>query len=181
MKRETTWRDRLYLTVGTCFGLGYSPVLPGTCGALVAVVQYLLFVWLLPVQKDHLVWSSQTLALALALFAWAAFTIYLGAWAEEFFGKKDSGIFVTDEVVGTLLTLLLFRVTEHPYITLLWAFPVTRIIDILKIPPAKKLEELPVGWGVVADDLLGSVYAAGLLHLLCFVWPAAFGVVPPTP
>ena len=48
MKRETTWRDRLYLTVGTCFGLGYSPILPGTCGALVGVAQYLVFVWVLP-------------------------------------------------------------------------------------------------------------------------------------
>ena len=175
--RELTWKDRLYLFVGTCFGLGYAPILPGTCGALVAVVQYLLIVWLLPKpDTDHQVWSSQTLALLIAFVAWTAFTIYLGAWAEEYFGKKDSGIFVTDEVVGTLLTLLLFRVPEHPYITLLWAFPLTRIIDILKIPPAKKLEELPVGWGVVADDLVGSVYTAALLHLLYYLWPALFGI-----
>ncbi|MCE9528787.1 MAG: phosphatidylglycerophosphatase A, partial [Planctomycetales bacterium] len=131
MKRETTWRDRLYLFVGTCFGLGYAPILPGTCGALVGVAQYLIVINILPLRPgESPVWSGQTLVLGIAFFAWTAFTIYLGGWAEEFFGKKDSGIFVTDEVVGTLLTLLLFRVPDHPYLTLLWAFPLTRIIDI---------------------------------------------------
>jgi phosphatidylglycerophosphatase A len=175
--RKLTGKDRVYLTIGTCFGLGYAPILPGTCGALVGVAQYLLIVWILPrPDKDHVIWSSETFALAVAFFAWTAFTIYLGKWAEEYFGKKDSGIFVTDEVVGTLLTLLLFRVPEHPYITLLWAFPLTRIIDILKIPPAKRLEKLPVGWGVVADDLLGSVYTVAVLYLLCWMWPVLFGI-----
>ena len=51
-------------------------------------------------------------------------------------------------------------------LTTLWAFPVTRIIDILKIPPARRLEKLPRGWGVLADDLLGSLYAAAVLYLL---------------
>jgi phosphatidylglycerophosphatase A len=174
--RKLTGKDRVYLTIGSCFGLGYAPILPGTCGALVGVLQYLLIVWLLPTTPEHLVWSGQTLALGMAFFAWTAFTIYLGKWAEEYFGKKDSGVFVTDEVVGTLLTLLLFRVPEHPYLTLLWAFPLTRIIDILKIPPAKRLEKLPVGWGVVADDLLGSAYTVALLYLLLHLWPALFGI-----
>jgi phosphatidylglycerophosphatase A len=176
MNRETTVRDRVYQVIGTCFGLGYAPILPGTCGALVGVAQYLLIVWLLPTTTEHFVWSGQTLALALSFLFWTAFTISLGSWAEEFFGKKDSGIFVTDEVVGTLLTLLLFRVPEHPYLTLLWAFPLTRIIDIVKIPPAKRLEKLPAGWGVVADDLLGSIYTAALLYLLLYLWPALFGI-----
>ena len=174
--RQLTKRDRLYLAIGTCFGLGYAPILPGTCGALLGVAQYLLIAWLLPTTTEHLVWSGQTFALGVAFFAWTAFTIYLGKWAEEYFGKKDSGIFVTDEVVGTLLTLLLFRVPEHPYLTLLWAFPLTRIIDIVKVPPAKQLEKLPVGWGVVADDLVGSLYTAALLYLLLYLWPGLFGI-----
>ena len=177
--RKLDWTDRVYLTIGTCFGLGYAPILPGTCGAMLAVVQYLLIVWLLPTDSDHVVWSGQTLALGIAFFAWTGFTIYIGKWAEEYFGKKDSGIFVTDEVLGTLLTLLLFRVPEHPYITVLWAFPLTRIIDIVKIPPAKQLEKLPVGWGVVADDLVGSLYTAALLYLLLSLWPPLFGISAP--
>jgi phosphatidylglycerophosphatase A len=179
MKREKTWLDRFYQVIGTCFGLGYAPIFPGTCGALVGVAQYLLIVWLLPTTAEHLVWSGQTLALAFSFLFWTAFTIGLGSWAEEFFGKKDSGIFVTDEVVGMLLTLLLFRVPDHPYLTLCWAFPLTRIIDMVKVPPARRLEKLPAGWGVVADDLLGSVYTAALLYLLLYLWPGLFGISAP--
>jgi phosphatidylglycerophosphatase A len=59
-------------------------------------------------------------------------------------------------------------------LTTLWAFPVTRIIDILKIPPARRLEHLPRGWGVLADDLLGSIYAALLLHAASWLWPTLY-------
>ena len=72
---------------------------------------------------------------------------------------------------NSLLTVLLFHDSAQPVLTTLWAFPVTRIIDIIKIPPAKRLEHLPRGWGVLADDLLGSLYAA--LTLLV-IW-ATFG------
>ena len=66
--------------------------------------------------------------------------------------------------------------TPDPWLTVWWAFPTTRVIDIIKIPPARRLEHLPGGWGVVADDLLGSLYAAGLLHLLAYSFPSWFGL-----
>jgi phosphatidylglycerophosphatase A len=166
--------DRLRLIAATCFGLGYSPIFPGTAGALLGVAIYIpigLFV------TDE---PQQTALIALGLLLSCYITIVLAPWAERHFQEKDSGIFVTDEVAGFLLTILLFRVSMHGvdniWITIAWAFPVTRIIDIIKVPPAKKLEKLPAGWGVVADDLLGSVYAAALLHLLAFIVPAAFGI-----
>ena len=162
-------KDRLYLTVATCFGLGYCPYFPGTCGALVGVAVYLPLAYLLP-QEPH-----QTIAIAAALLAWSIITVALGGWAEEFFQKKDSGIFVTDEVVGFLLTVLLWRIHSAPLLTVLWAFPVTRIIDMVKVPPARRLEKLPRGWGVIADDLLGSLYAAALLHLVAWQFPGWFG------
>ena len=103
---------------------------------------------------------------AAALLVWCAITVALGGWAEEYYQRKDSQVFVTDEVTGFLLTVLLFHDPAQPVLTMLWAFPVTRIIDILKVPPARQLERLPRGWGVLADDLLGSVYAAALLCLI---------------
>jgi phosphatidylglycerophosphatase A len=160
--------DRLKVALATCFGLGYSRYFPGTCGALVGVAIYLPLAYLLPDEP------AQSLALFAALVLWSIITVALGGWAEQFFGRKDCGSFVSDEVAGFLLTVLLWRIHAHPFITVLWAFPVTRIIDMVKVPPARQLEKLPKGWGVLADDLWGSLYAAGLLHVLVWLIPAWF-------
>ena len=161
--------NSLRLLIATCFGLGYSPVMPGTCAALVGVAVYLPLAWLLPGEP------AQTAAIFAALLFWSAVTVAWGGWAEEYFQKKDSSVFVTDEVAGFLCTVLLFHLPAQPLLTALWAFPLTRIIDIAKVPPAHQLEKLPRGWGVLADDLLGSIYAAALLHLLLLLRPAWFG------
>jgi phosphatidylglycerophosphatase A len=145
--------------VATCFGLGHSPIMPGTCGALVGPAIYIPLALTVPNEP------LQTVLIAATLLLWCAITVALGGWAETYYQKKDSQKFVTDEVAGFLLTVLLFHDPARPVLTTLWAFPVTRIIDILKVPPARQLEKLSRGWGVLADDLLGSVYAAGALYL----------------
>jgi phosphatidylglycerophosphatase A len=132
--------------------------MPGTCGALVGPAIYIPLAFAVPSEP------LQTALISIALLAWCTITVALGGWAERYYNKKDSQAFVTDEVAGFLLTVLLFHDAAHPVVTTLWAFPVTRIIDILKIPPARRLEYLPRGWGVLADDLLGSIYAAALLN-----------------
>ncbi len=161
---------RALAILASCFGLGYSPIMPGTCGALVGPLIYVpLALYVAP--ND----PYQSLLIAAALGIWIWITIALGRWSEKYYGVKDSQTFVTDEVVGFLFTVLLFHVASQPVLTALWAFPITRVIDILKIPPARRLEKLPAGWGVVADDLLGSIYAAAVLHALYFFYPAWFG------
>jgi phosphatidylglycerophosphatase A len=154
-------REFLRPLIATCFGLGHSPIMPGTCGALVGPAIYIPLA--LATARQPVL---QTALIAAALAVWCWITIALGGWAEVYYQKKDSQKFVTDEVAGFLLTVLLFHITDQPVLTTLWAFPVTRIIDILKIPPAHSLEKLPRGWGVLADDLLGSVYAAIALHVI---------------
>ena len=163
-------KDRLLICVATCLGLGYSPFFPGTAGALLGIACYVPIALLVPGEP----WQS--ILIALALLISCAITIALSPWAEKHFQEKDSSRFVTDEVAGFLLTVLLFRIEGHIWLTVLWAFPVTRIIDIIKVPPAKRLEKLPGGWGVLADDLLGSVYAAGLLYALKYLLPNAFAM-----
>jgi phosphatidylglycerophosphatase A len=162
-------KRRALVTVASCFGLGYSPYFPGTCGALVGVAIYIPLALLVPREP------YQSIGIAAALVIWSAITVALGEWAEEYYTVKDSSIFVTDEVAGFLFTVLLFHIVDAPLLTTLWAFPVTRVIDIIKVPPARQLEKLPSGWGVLADDLLGSVYAAGVLWLVWFVQPGWFG------
>jgi phosphatidylglycerophosphatase A len=161
-------REFLRPLIASCLGLGYSPIMPGTCGALLGPLCYVPLVWAAPSEP------LQTGLIAVALFIWSWITVALGTWSETYYQRKDSQIFVTDEVAGFLLTVLLFHLPEQPVLTILWAFPITRIIDIIKVPPAKRLEKLPAGWGVLADDLLGSVYAAGVLWLLRWLRPEWF-------
>jgi phosphatidylglycerophosphatase A len=167
--QNTNRPERLRPLIASCFGLGYSPVMPGTCGALLGPALYIPLALLAPPNEP---WQTILIAANLAFWCWL--TVVLGAWAEGYYGRKDSQTFVTDEVAGFLLTVLLFHIPDQPVLTTLWAFPVTRVIDILKVPPAKRLERLPAGWGVLADDLLGSVYAAGLLWMVWLMSPGWF-------
>jgi phosphatidylglycerophosphatase A len=46
-----------------------------------------------------------------------------------------------------------------------------RIFDIAKPFPCRRLENLPGGWGIMADDWMAGVYAAICLRLaLHFHW-----------
>ena len=46
-------------------------------------------------------------------------------------------------------------------------------MDVVKPFPARALERLPGGWGIMADDLMAGVYANLVLRLLLAVWPHA--------
>jgi phosphatidylglycerophosphatase A len=163
--------DRWRWLLATCGGVGYCPILPGSCGALWGVAIYVA----LAVGLTSEPWQTIGIAVWLCLACLA--TYRLSPWAERFFEEEDSGKFVTDEVAGFLTTVLLFRPADVSLLVIvLWAFPVTRIIDMIKPPPARRLEHLPGGWGVLADDLLDSVYAAGLLHVLYWLRPEWFGL-----
>lgn len=163
----TRWGERTLVFIGTSCGLGYVPIAPGTAGALPGVAIFLFIALAAPV-------ALQTILIALALLAVSALTVALGSWAEAHWGKKDPGTFVLDEVAGFLFTVLLFR-TPNLLLTTVWAFILTRIIDILKLPPARQLEHLPKGWGILADDLCSSLYAAGILHLIAVYFPRLVG------
>jgi phosphatidylglycerophosphatase A len=46
------------------------------------------------------------------------------------------------------------------------AFVLFRLFDITKPFPARQLEKLPEGWGIVFDDLAAGLYAWGVASLL---------------
>ncbi len=72
--------------------------------------------------------------------------------------KVDPGIVVVDEVLGQWLTA---AAIVHPtWQSYTLAFALFRIFDITKPWPVRKLESLPGGVGIVADDLLAGVYGA---------------------
>lgn len=72
--------------------------------------------------------------------------------------QEDPGPVVIDEAAGYLFAVAFL---PHGPVTAIAGFLVFRALDILKPPPARQLERLPGGWGIVLDDI-----AAGLLSQL---------------
>ena len=163
--------DRILNFLGTSFGLAYLPIAPGTWGSIPGVLIFLLISWFSP-SAVHGLW------IALALIAVCVGCIALSPWAERHWGVKDPNRFVLDEVAGFLVTVLLFR-TPDPILTAIWAFLFSRIMDIVKPPPGRLLERLPAGWGILLDDVVASLYAAALLHILARILPAYWFGGPP--
>jgi phosphatidylglycerophosphatase A len=141
--------------VATALGAGYSPVAPGTAGSLVGLALF---------------WPLHALGLPVQLAA-VALLFFLGVKCSTVLaaslGRKDPGMVVVDEVVGMWTTLLLLPFT--PVVAAL-AFVAFRVMDVFKPYPARQLEALPAGWGIMSDDLMAGVYANLLLRVLLRVW-----------
>jgi phosphatidylglycerophosphatase A len=61
---------------------------------------------------------------------------------------------------GTIIMIRLFN-----WKCLLLGFILFRLFDIWKPFPARQLERLPGGWGIMADDWMAAVYAAIVLQV----------------
>lgn len=83
---------------------------------------------------------------------------------------KDSSRVVIDEVAGMCIGLLFVPVTI-PW--LLSGLVLFRFFDIVKPLYIRRLEALPGGWGVMADDVLAGVYTNIVLQIMGYLnlWP----------
>lgn len=139
--------------ISSVFFVGYSPYAPGTIGTLAGLGLY----WVLSRHSFGLYF----LIIGLLFIA----GILIGKKAEEVYKKKDCRKFVLDEVFGILIALAIVPFGLFYIIT---GFILFRIFDILKPFPAKSLEKLPYGWGVMLDDAAAGIYANLSLQLIIF-------------
>ncbi|EJX04058.1 phosphatidylglycerophosphatase A [gut metagenome] len=141
--------------IGTGFGSGFSPLAPGTAGALLATVVWMLLYSFVPFTA--LFWITLLLVLV--------FTI-AGVWAanklEPYWGEDPSRV-VVDEMVGVWIPLLAVPDTVNWHWYVLAAFILFRAFDIAKPLGVRKMEGLPGGVGVMMDDILAGVYSLILL------------------
>jgi phosphatidylglycerophosphatase A len=98
--------------------------------------------------------------------------IWSGNVVERDWGKDSSRV-VVDEVAGMCISLLFIKLSLGSILTGLILF---RFFDIAKPLGIRKMEALPGGWGVMADDVLAGVYANIILQILIWVTPSAIGV-----
>jgi phosphatidylglycerophosphatase A len=140
------WKNQLILAAATGFGLGYSPVAPGTVGTLAAL---------------PLIWICQGIPVALHAFLLVCFilgAVFVADQAEQLLGQKDPGAIVIDEIAGYGVTMCLVPVTA---VTLVTGFVAFRCFDVFKIPPVRYFErQFSGGAGVVLDDIMAGVLAA---------------------
>ena len=144
--------------VATGLGSGYSPVAPGTAGSLVGLLLFLPL-------AGRAFWIQLAAVVAVTILG-----VLAGGRLATTLGAKDPGVVVVDEVAGQWITFLALPMTP---VTAVAGFLLFRVMDILKPWPARALERLPGGLGIMADDVAAGIYAHLLLRLGLAVWPIA--------
>lgn len=129
----------------TVFGIGRSPVAPGTVASIVAL---------------PLAWIVMKAGGPVALLSVALVTAALGMWACDVYAKdngaRDPSECVIDEVAGQLLACAFVPQSLAGFAL---AFVLFRLFDISKLWPISAAERLRGGLGIVADDLVAGLIA----------------------
>jgi len=144
---------RLALVFATGFGVGYSPVAPGTLGAALGVGVYCLL----------LLVGALNITVPLVSIALFFVGLYFSFIAEHHFQQKDCQKIVVDELASFPLTMLF--ISPSP-MRIAIAFALNRAADILKPFPAGRIQKLKGGWGIMLDDTVAAIYANLLLRLV---------------
>ena len=148
MKGKRSLSDTVSFLCATMCGVGYTPICPGTAASLLAIIPFLFI-------KSSLAYLIFTLAVVVISFP-------VSNRSEKMFGEKDSKKIVIDDFAGMLITYLWIPKTAA---FIVCGFFVFRMIDVLKVPPANKIEKLPGAKGVVGDDIVAGIYANIILQI----------------
>jgi phosphatidylglycerophosphatase A len=144
-------KRRFVQLIATFFYLGYSPIAPGTAGTLGALLPFYLLS-----HFSHPIYF-------LFMLGFIILAIWVSAEACISFGENDPNQVVADEVCGYLVTMFL---VPAGIATVVLGFFLFRFFDIVKPFPIRRLERLPGGFGIVADDVAAGIYANVLLQII---------------
>lgn len=170
--------DRVRAIAISCGGLGYLRPAPGTWGSMPPAALAVIMLW-----GGAPGWSI-TAAMGAVLIVSCVICLALGDWAETHYGRKDASNIVIDETAGQAISLMFWPAAFIESARALgpdggidWtaairgavavggAFVLFRIMDIVKPPPARGLQRLRGGLGVLIDDLIAGIYAALLVQI----------------
>ena len=136
------------------FYLGHSPFMPGTLGSLAGLLIYF-------VVKDKLpIYAFSTLFLF-------ALGIIFSSEAERIYKRKDAQMIVIDETCGMMLSMFL---VPYSLWVMILGFILFRTFDILKPPPARKIENFSGAFGIMFDDVIAAIYTNFILQVVTRVF-----------
>ena len=144
--------------LASVFYIGFIPGAPGTYGSLAAAAM-LYFI------GRYGDWVHPAILLA-SVGIITLIGVPASAVASKNAGDDDPSFVVIDEVAGQALT---FFCVPFSFTNIILGFAAFRAFDILKPWPIRKLEPLPYGIGIMADDLLAGVYACAVLHIIILI------------
>jgi len=151
--------QKLTTFVATGFGLGVlAPFASGTWGSIPGVAlayATTLLPW----------WWQVAVCLALAVAAIPVCDV-----AEKVFDRKDDGRIVADEWMLYPIGVIGIQLVGMPWWHMLVYFAVIRFFDIVKLPPANRLQAIDGGLGVVADDFAANLYSLAANWTLYHFW-----------
>lgn len=154
----------------TVLGSGFAPYASGSWGSLTSILIYALSARIL--REFSVAQIGLEILTVGGILGACVLSVRWGAWAIERFGSKDPKPFVLDEFAGQWVALLLMPAATTSLGFLCFLFGqlfLFRVMDVLKPPPARQLERLPAGWGVLCDDLMAGIYA-NLLGQVLWRW-----------
>ncbi len=140
--------------IGSGFYTGYVPFASGTFGSLAGLIIYFIPGF------------EKPLIIIPAIILFTVYGIYVGSKFEKAYGKDPSECTV-DEVVGMWISLLF--VPKIWWIVVI-VFFLWRISDIIKPFPARRLEKLEGGLGIMIDDVISGFYVLLIVHLFILIY-----------
>lgn len=138
---------KVFELIATGFYIGRIPFAPATFGSLLAI----------PIA---IITSRNPLISLIAVIILFFLAVLSSDYMYAHLGQRDPKVVVIDEVVGFYISLIWFKPTFY---NIVFAFLIFRILDILKPFPAKNVENLNGGWGIVMDDVVAGIYTAGIV------------------
>ena len=141
-----------HIFLATGMGLGFSPLAPGTVGALGGCIIACLL-------RQYT--TSHVFILAFLIILFFFLGVHSSNKLEKDWGKDPSKV-VIDEVVGMWISMLMI---PSGWIYTIAAFVLFRFFDIYKPFFIRKMEKLKGGWGIMIDDVLAGIYANVIIQL----------------
>ena len=152
---------RVVLALARLGPVGRRLPAPGTWGSVAGLLYFTVFFYPLGAVATVLL-STLACYLAVALCGEAEFRL----------ARKDPGEVILDEFVVMPLCFLGWRLLVGPWpawAVFLTGFALFRLFDILKPFGIRRLQNLPGGWGVVADDVAAALASCAVLHVAHWV------------